>query len=87
MTLKLGHFRWKKINLIIIYHLSVSYIKWFQQNKIGFFKFQVLSVRPILEWVRERRHEGEEAEDAEEEEERGIMVQALNNLTIETTVT
>ena len=29
--LKSGHFRWEK-NLIIIYDLSVNYIKWFQQT-------------------------------------------------------
>ena len=37
-----------KINQIIIYYLSVNYIKWFQQKKFGFFKFRVLSVRPLL---------------------------------------
>ena len=35
LTLKLGHFRWEK-NQLIIYYLSVNYIKWFQQKKSAF---------------------------------------------------
>ena len=33
LTLKSGHFSWKK-KQIIIYYLSVNDIKWFQQNKL-----------------------------------------------------
>ena len=39
------------------------------------------------ERARRRRHDGEEVEDSEEEEESGRVMQALNNLTIETAIT
>ena len=45
-------------NQIIIYYLSVNYIKWFQQkiNNFGiFFKFRVLSVRPLLTHIPKKK--------------------------------
>ena len=54
--LKSGHFRWEK-NKIIIHYLSVNCIIWFQQKKLilaFFFKFRVLSVRPLLVVLDER---------------------------------